>query len=100
MAAWARFIRPKISGLYEHDKSTGEKIDCSEKNGKLGLYGEQYASSEGTNVSLVSGTNDSKIAVLDGPFTKVFWTLGNPSDWEGAWDEFQFENEISPFTKK
>jgi hypothetical protein len=44
---------------------------------------------------LFGGTNDSKIAVLDGLRTKVFWTLGNPSDWEGAWDEYQFEGGAS-----
>jgi hypothetical protein len=30
---------------------------------------------------------------LNGPLTRVFWTLGNPSDWEGAWDEYQFTGD-------
>lgn len=37
------------------------------------------------------GSIDSKIAILDGSLTRVLWTLGNPSDWEGAWDEYQFK---------
>ena len=89
-----------MSGLYKNDKDTGEKIECDEKDGKIGLYGKLYASNEGTEVDLFRGTIDSKIAILDGPLTRVLWTLGNPSDWEGAWDEYQFESDTPIVQRK
>jgi hypothetical protein len=89
-----------MGGLYKNDRDTGEKTDCGEKDGKIGLYGELYASNEGTQVGLTAGSIDSKIAVLDGPMTRVLWTLGNPSEWEGAWDEYQFKDESSGNPKK
>jgi hypothetical protein len=82
-----------MGGLYKNGKDTGEKTDCGEKDGKIGLFGKLYASNEGTQVGLFAGSIDSKIAILNGPLTRVFWTLGNPSDWEGAWDEYQFTGD-------
>ena len=89
-----------MGGLYKHDQETGQKMDCGEKDGKLGLYGELYASNEGTHVGMIGGSIDSKVAILDGPLTKVYWTLGNPSDWEGAWDEYQFKGGSSAVAKR
>ena len=79
-----------MSGQYKNDKVTGERAECGELNGKIGLYGALFYANEGSGIGLSSGTNDGKIAVLDGDDISVFWTLGNPSDWAGAWDEYQF----------
>lgn len=86
-----------MSGLYKNDKDTGERIDCAEKDGKIALYGELFASTEGAfPVTLGFGTNDGKIAVLDGNRTSVYWTLGNPSHWQGAWDAYRFKGGAPP----
>ena len=79
-----------MSGRYAYDKDTGERIDCAEKNGKWYVYGDVKACNEGTRVSLSGGSDDSKVAVLDGNESEVYWTMGNASDWEGAWDAYYF----------
>jgi len=79
-----------MCGRYSYDKDTGEKISCAERDGKWHIYGEVKACNEGSNVSFRGGTIDSKIAILDGKHSEVYWTLGNGSDWEGAWDAYFF----------
>ena len=79
-----------MSGLYAYDKDTGERIDCAERDGKWYIYGEVKACNEGTRVGLRGGSDDSKVAVLEGKKSEVYWTMGNASDWEGAWDAYLF----------
>jgi hypothetical protein len=79
-----------MSGRHAYDKDTGEKIDCAEKDGKWSLYGNVKACNEGTGVGFSGGSIDNKVAILDEKNTEVYWTLGNGSDWEGAWDAYLF----------
>ena len=79
-----------MSGVYGYDKETGEKIEVAEdEEGNWHIYGEVRPCTLGF-ISLEGGTCDSKIAVLQRGNSIVYWTLGNPSDWQGAWDEFRF----------
>jgi len=90
-----------MSGLYKYVKDTGEKVECGAKDGKIARYGNLFASNEGVEpVSLTHGTNDGKISVLNGERTRIYWTLGNPSDWEGAWDEYRFTSEVGHNAKR
>jgi len=82
-----------MSGLYGYDKDTGERIDCAERDGKWRLYGEVKACTVGTGVGLIGGSSDCKVAVLDGSRSEVYWTMGNASDWEGAWDAYFFSEQ-------
>jgi hypothetical protein len=41
--------------------------------------------------SFAAGTCDSKIAVVDGSRTSIFWTMGSPIHWQGAWDRYEFD---------
>jgi hypothetical protein len=84
-----------MSGLYGHDEVTGEKIDCALSAGECYLFGELYACNQGSGVGFVGGSNDCKIAVADGKNSQVYWTLGNASDWEGSWDEYNFKKRAS-----
>lgn len=79
-----------MSGVYGYEKETGEKMEVAEdREGNWHIYGAEKPCTLGL-ISLVGGTCDSKIAVLRRGNPVVFWTLGNPSDWQGAWDEFHF----------
>ena len=79
-----------MSGLYAYDPDTGEKIECSEDGtGAWRIWGSVRASNQGL-VSLKGGTADGKIAVLDGDRSAVYWTMGSPCHWEGAWDGYFF----------
>jgi hypothetical protein len=82
-----------MGGRYAYDKDTGERIDCAVYGGKWYLYGEVKACNEGWKVGLQTGSVDSKVAVLDGNKSAVYWTMGNASDWEGAWDTFFFSED-------
>lgn len=37
------------------------------------------------------GTNAAKIASLGRDSSSCYFCLGNPKDWQGAWDMFQFD---------
>jgi hypothetical protein len=79
-----------MSGIYAYDKDTGDKIEVAEDDeGDCRIYGTIRPCTQGW-LSLIGGTCDAKIAVLHGKNTFVNWTLGNPSDWQGAWDEYRF----------
>ena len=79
-----------MSGLYAYDKDSGDKIEVAEDDeGDCCIYGTIRPCTQGW-LSLIGGTLDAKIAILHGKNTIVFWTLGNPSDWQGAWDEYRF----------
>jgi hypothetical protein len=79
-----------MSGIYAYDKDTGAKIETAEDDeGDCQVYGNIRPCTQGW-LSLTGGTCDAKIAVLHGKDSVVYWTLGNPSDWQGAWDEYHF----------
>jgi len=79
-----------LSGMYAYDKETGDKIEVAEDDdGDCRIYGSIRPCTQGW-LSLSGGTCDAKIALLYGKNTMVYWTLGNPSDWQGAWDEYRF----------
>jgi hypothetical protein len=79
-----------MSGVYGYEKESGEKIEVAEdEEGNWHIYGEVRPCTLGF-ISLEGGTCDSKITVLQRGNPVVYWTLGNPSDWQGAWDEFRF----------
>lgn len=86
-------IQQIMSGTYAYDKDTGEKIDVAQdREGKWRVYGNARPCTEGY-LSEWDGTCDSKIAVLTGDQRAVYWTLGNPSDWQGAWDAYLFNRK-------
>ena len=76
-----------MSGLNANDPGTGERTGCARDD--LDAWEGTRPCNQG-RVSLKGGTADAKIAVLDGGGSAVYWTLGSPSHWEGAWDEFRF----------
>ena len=79
-----------LSGMYAYDKESGHKIEVAEdEEGDCRIYGSIRHCTQGW-LSHSGGTCDAKIAVLHGKNTMVYWTLGNPSDWQGAWDEYRF----------
>jgi hypothetical protein len=79
-----------MSGIYAYDKYTGDKIEIAvDDEGDCRIYGTIRPCTQGW-LSLTGGTCDAKIALLHGKNTIVSWTLGNPSDWQGAWDEYRF----------
>ncbi|HHV19576.1 MAG TPA: hypothetical protein GXZ27_12175 [Thermoanaerobacterales bacterium] len=85
-----------VKSTYVRDKETGEKIYCTQdESGKYVPYGFAKWSVQGSLVDegRVNGTNAAKISILDGDKSRALWTLGNPMDWEGAWDEFRFFGE-------
>jgi len=82
-----------MSGLYAYDEDTGERIDCAERDGKWHIYREIKACTEGTEVGLLGGSSDCRVAVIDGNHSEVYRTLGNASDWEGAWDAYCFSGQ-------
>jgi len=82
-----------MSGRYAYDKDTGERIDCAEYGGKWYIYGDVKVCNEGWRVGLHTGSVDSKVAVLDRDKSEVYWTMGNASDWEGAWDGYLFSEQ-------
>jgi hypothetical protein len=79
-----------MSGSYAYDKETGEKIEVAQDQaGKWQIYGVAKPCTVGF-VGLWGGTCDAKIATLTGENLVVYWTLGNPRDWQGAWDTYRF----------
>lgn len=79
-----------MSGSYAFDKETGKKIEVTQDQaGKWQLYGKAKACTVGL-VALWGATCDAKIAVLTAENPMIFWALGNPNDWQGAWDAYRF----------
>jgi hypothetical protein len=81
-----------MRGSYKYDKETGVKIEAG--LGKDGRPAPWYLIGESTDRYLDAtwGTNDGKVAMFDGESYQVCWTLGRPSDWEGAWDAYHFDS--------
>jgi hypothetical protein len=92
-----KYVAQHILGTtYGRNKETGEIIECAQtENSEWDLFAHANWSVQGamTQGGLAGGTNTAKVAVLDGSKSMVSWTLGNPSDWEGAWDEYYFNRE-------
>lgn len=86
-----------MAGLYAYDKDTGEKIDCAQDaGGNWRTWGKLKPCNVGSSRwSLSAGSNDGKIAVLDGKNSEVHWTMGSPNDWQGAWDAYYFKMGLS-----
>ena len=79
-----------MSGLYVYEKETGEKIEAALDNrGVPRIYGTFKPCTQGV-LALWGATCDAKIAVTNGESINLYWTLVNPSHWQGAWDAFQF----------
>ncbi|HHU75719.1 MAG TPA: hypothetical protein GXZ24_02300 [Firmicutes bacterium] len=80
-----------MSGYHGYDKE-GNKLSCAQdEKGNWLPYGMAKECNQGWSVGPMFGTNDGKIAILDGLNSVVYWTLGNPGDWQGAWDEYRFK---------
>jgi hypothetical protein len=83
-----------LSTTYIRDKETGKRIYATrDDSGDYVPFAYAKWGVQGTMAQkgLAAGTNSSKMAVLDKENTMIAWILGNPSDWEGAWDEFYFK---------
>jgi hypothetical protein len=79
-----------MSGDYAYDKESGEKIEVSQdRKGNWQIYGAAKPCTVG-RLSFWGGTCDAKIAILTGEKPVLYWTLGNPTDWQGAWDCYRF----------
>ena len=78
-----------MSGLYAYDER-GEKLEAAQdRHGKWRVWGTVGPCNQGL-VSLDGGTLDGKVAVSKEGQTAVYWTMGSPSHWQGAWDTFHF----------
>jgi YD repeat-containing protein len=79
-----------MSGAYGYNKETGEKIQVAQDRKKnWRIYGSVRFCTIGI-IARWGGTCDAKIAVIKGGNAAVYWTLGSPLDWQGAWDAFRF----------
>jgi hypothetical protein len=81
-----------MSGVYAYDKDSGERtwgIEESQTDARTYMTSVPCTIGWGPSF-LEGGTCDSKVAVLDGVHATVYWTLGNPTDWQGAWDGYRF----------
>ena len=82
-----------FSSTYLRDKDTGNYIYAmKDNNDNMLTAGEAFGCVQGTvtNHGWIKGTNAAKIAVLNGAESRCLFCLGNPMDWEGDWDEFDF----------
>ena len=80
-----------MSGLHANDRKTGERIETAQdKTGAWRVWGAIKGCNQGGGVSLSSGSADAKVAQLASGETSVFWTMGSPSHWQGAWDGYTF----------
>lgn len=81
---------------YLRDKDSGEYIYAmQDENGNYVTAGQAFACPQGTlgDNGLTNGTNAAKIAILDGNQSTCYFCLGNPMDWQGEWDKFQFNGK-------
>ncbi|MCD8016206.1 MAG: hypothetical protein LUE97_00080 [Oscillospiraceae bacterium] len=86
-------LQNMFQSTYIRDRETGEYIYVMEDDdGNLVPTGYVYGSVQGTlkDGGLTSGTNAAKIAVLRDGASTCYFCLGNPMDWQGEWDIFQF----------
>ena len=81
-----------MSGLHANDPETGKRIECVlDENDTWRVWGAVRGCNQGGGVGLSNGSADAKVAVLAGGDTAVFWTMGSPSHWAGAWDRYVFD---------
>ena len=88
------WLQNLFSTTYLRDRESGEIIyTAQDETGKWMPVGFTYSSVQGTlqDGGLTGGTNAAKLAVLDGKDSICYFTLGNPMDWEGEWDQYHFE---------
>jgi hypothetical protein len=81
-----------MSGVYMYDQDSGERTwGIKESKRDSRTIKTTIPCTIGWGQSFLrGGTCDSKIAVLDKKHITVYWTMGNPIDWQGAWDEYRF----------
>ena len=82
-----------LHSTYKREKETGKIVQCAQReDGGWDLYAYVKAGVQGimADEGRTGGTNIAGIAVLDKEKSMTSWNLGNPSDWEGAWDEYYF----------
>lgn len=82
-----------FSQTYLRDQETGEYIYTMENaNGESLPTGQVFGCVQGLllDSGLSNGTNAAKIAVLNGSESTCYFCLGNPMDWKGDWDMYQF----------
>mgnify|MGYP000871880325 FL=1 len=87
------WLQNLFSTTYLRDRESGEIIyTAQDETGKWMPVGFTYSSVQGTlqDGGLTGGTNAAKLAVLDGKDSICYFTLGNPMDWEGEWDQYHF----------
>jgi hypothetical protein len=79
-----------MSGLHACNEKTGKEIKVArDEAGIWRVWGNIRPCNQGT-VSLDAGSADGKVSVLQGNRTVIYWTMGSPSHWQGAWDAFRF----------
>jgi hypothetical protein len=84
-----------IHSTYKREKETGKILQCAQRQDReWDLYAYVEAGVQGimADSGRAGGTNICGLTVLDGSHSLTSWNLGNPSDWEGAWDEYHFSN--------
>ncbi len=86
-----------MSGLYAYDRETGKKVECAQDEaGDWRIWGRLRPCKAGGRVTLEGGSADGKVAVLDRAESGVYWTMGSPCHWAGAWDAYRFEAMPGP----
>ena len=75
-----------LRGHHQHDRD-GHRIETQDGETPLQFTGDVTCPhSGGYPEKWIVGTADSKLAV-HGNDLKIYWTLGRPCEWQGAWDE-------------
>lgn len=82
-----------FSQTYIRDEKTGEYVYAlMDTDGRWLTAGQSLGCAQGKleNNGLKRGTNGAKIATLNKSKSECRYCLGNPKDWQGAWDYYQF----------
>jgi hypothetical protein len=75
-----------MRGHHQHDRD-GRHIESEDGEPPLQFAGDVTCPhSGGYPEKWIGGTADAKMAV-HGDGLKIYWTLGRPCEWQGAWDE-------------
>ena len=74
-----------LRGHHQHDLE-GNRIESKAGEMPLQFGGDVTCPHSGYPETWERGTADAKVAV-QGEDLRVYWTLGRPCEWEGAWDD-------------
>jgi hypothetical protein len=78
-----------MRGHHQHDRQ-GRRIEAPPGEPGLQYEGDVTCPHRGGFPDRwEQGSADSKVAV-NGEDVRVYWTLGRPCEWQGAWDEVRF----------